>query len=169
MRADGDPADLTTAIHLLVAEMDPTLPVSNMRSMDDLMWEAVARPRFLTFLLATFAGVREASRAVSAIIAAGVVPAALELMRATGDRIGEARTLNHAGLLDLELGETREALVRFGQALDIFRALEKGDWQGTVLDLVRTEGGDKRPRAARGAWGETGRAPPALGARNSLP
>jgi putative ABC transport system permease protein len=57
VRADGDPADLTTAIHLLVAELDPTLPVSNMRSMDDLMWEAVARPRFLAFLLSAFAAI----------------------------------------------------------------------------------------------------------------
>jgi putative ABC transport system permease protein len=57
VRADGDPADLTAAIHTLVNEMDPTLPVSNMRSMDSLMWEAVARPRFLAFLLTCFAGI----------------------------------------------------------------------------------------------------------------
>jgi putative ABC transport system permease protein len=57
VRVDGDPQDLTAAIHRVVAEMDPTLPVSNMRAMDDLMWEAVARPRFLAFLLSCFAGI----------------------------------------------------------------------------------------------------------------
>ena len=51
--------------------------------------------------------------------------AALDRMHATGDRMGEAQTLNHVGLLELELGETREALTRFGQALETFRALEK--------------------------------------------
>jgi len=57
VRADGDPQDLTSAIHTLVAELDPTLPVANMRSMTDTMWEAVARPRFLAFLLSCFAGI----------------------------------------------------------------------------------------------------------------
>jgi putative ABC transport system permease protein len=57
VRTDGDPQDLTAAIHQLVAELDPTLPVANMHSMDDLMWEAVARPRFLAFLLSCFAGI----------------------------------------------------------------------------------------------------------------
>jgi putative ABC transport system permease protein len=57
VRTDGDPADLTAAIHALVGELDPTLPVANMRTMDSLMWEAVARPRFLAFLLSCFAGI----------------------------------------------------------------------------------------------------------------
>ncbi|HEY5950542.1 MAG TPA: ABC transporter permease [Kofleriaceae bacterium] len=57
VRTDGDPADLTSAIHMLVTEMDPTLPVANMRTMTDTMWEAVARPRFLAFLLSCFAGI----------------------------------------------------------------------------------------------------------------
>jgi putative ABC transport system permease protein len=57
VRTDGDPSDLTSAIHMAVAELDPTLPVSNMRTMTDLMWEAIARPRFLAFLLTCFAGI----------------------------------------------------------------------------------------------------------------
>jgi putative ABC transport system permease protein len=57
VRTDGDPADLTSAIHMLVNELDPTLPVANMRTMTDTMWEAVARPRFLAFLLTCFAGI----------------------------------------------------------------------------------------------------------------
>jgi putative ABC transport system permease protein len=42
---------------MLVTEMDPTLPVANMRAMTDTMWEAIARPRFLAFLLSCFAGI----------------------------------------------------------------------------------------------------------------
>ncbi len=57
VRADGDPADLTSAIHRIVADLDPSLPVSNMRTMNDTMWEAIARPRFLAFLLTCFAGI----------------------------------------------------------------------------------------------------------------
>jgi putative ABC transport system permease protein len=55
VRTDGDPAELTPAIQRAVADLDPTLPISKMRSMDDVLWEAVARPRFLTFLLTCFA------------------------------------------------------------------------------------------------------------------
>jgi putative ABC transport system permease protein len=57
IRTVGEPTNMTASIHHVVAELDPSLPVSNLRSMDDLMWEAVARPRFLTFLLASFAGI----------------------------------------------------------------------------------------------------------------
>lgn len=57
VRTVGEPTNMTASIHHVVAELDPSLPVSNLHSMDDLMWEAVARPRFLTFLLASFAGI----------------------------------------------------------------------------------------------------------------
>jgi len=57
VRTIGEPEDLTTSIHHVVAELDPSLPISHMRSMDDLMWEAQARPRFLTFLLTCFAAI----------------------------------------------------------------------------------------------------------------
>jgi putative ABC transport system permease protein len=56
IRAQGDPADLVPAVHRIVGEMDPSLPLFEVRTMNDVMWEAVARPRFLTFLLTSFAG-----------------------------------------------------------------------------------------------------------------
>jgi putative ABC transport system permease protein len=56
LRTPGDPAALIPAVQRAVAQLDPTLPVSQMRTMDDLLWDAVARPRFLTFLLTSFAG-----------------------------------------------------------------------------------------------------------------
>lgn len=57
VRTPGDPLELVPSIHRAVAELDPTLPVSKLRTMNDLMWEAVARPRFLTFLLTSFAAI----------------------------------------------------------------------------------------------------------------
>ena len=53
----GDPGELTPAVYRAVAEIDPRLPLFQVRTMDDLMWDAVARPRFLTFLLSCFAGI----------------------------------------------------------------------------------------------------------------
>ena len=57
LRTAGDPAALIPAVHRAVAELDPTLPLFDVRTMDDVLWEAVARPRFLMFLLTSFAGV----------------------------------------------------------------------------------------------------------------
>ncbi|MEO8703784.1 MAG: ABC transporter permease [Kofleriaceae bacterium] len=56
IRTQGDPEELMPAATRVVADLDPSLPISKMRSMNDVQWEAVARPRFLTFLLASFAG-----------------------------------------------------------------------------------------------------------------
>lgn len=57
VRAAQDPEALIPAITRVVSELDPSLPISHMRPMDDVMWEAIARPRFLTFLLGAFAGI----------------------------------------------------------------------------------------------------------------
>jgi putative ABC transport system permease protein len=57
VRTEGDPKDLIPAVHRAVAELDPSLPLFQVSTMDDLMWEAVARPRFLTFLLTSFAAI----------------------------------------------------------------------------------------------------------------
>jgi predicted permease len=57
VRTLGDPTALFPAIQRAVAELDPSVPVFQLRTMDDLMWDAVARPRFLMFLLSSFAGI----------------------------------------------------------------------------------------------------------------
>ncbi|HEU0032972.1 MAG TPA: ABC transporter permease [Kofleriaceae bacterium] len=56
VRTDTDPAAIQPSVQHVVSELDPTLPISQLRTMDEVMWEAVARPRFLTFLLTSFAG-----------------------------------------------------------------------------------------------------------------
>jgi putative ABC transport system permease protein len=55
VRTHGDPAAIGPAVQQVVQSLDPTLPVSKMRTMDDVVWEGVARPRFITVLLTAFA------------------------------------------------------------------------------------------------------------------
>ncbi|MBV8761898.1 MAG: ABC transporter permease [Deltaproteobacteria bacterium] len=57
LRTTGDPGELIPSVYRVVADLDPRLPLFQVRTMDDLMWDAVARPRFLTFLLSCFAGI----------------------------------------------------------------------------------------------------------------
>jgi predicted permease len=47
---------LAPTLHQTVRAMDPTLPVVGMMTMEDVIGESVARPRFLMLLLAIFAG-----------------------------------------------------------------------------------------------------------------
>ena len=47
-----------------VQALDATLPIIRLRSMDDVVGDAIARPRFLTVLLAIFAGLAMALAAV---------------------------------------------------------------------------------------------------------
>jgi putative ABC transport system permease protein len=55
LRTTGEPGDLIPAVQRAVGELDPALPLFQVRTMDDVMWEAIARPRFLTLLLTSFA------------------------------------------------------------------------------------------------------------------
>jgi putative ABC transport system permease protein len=48
------PAALAGAVEATVRGLDPSLPLSKVRTMDALLWEAVAKPRFLTFVMAIF-------------------------------------------------------------------------------------------------------------------
>jgi putative ABC transport system permease protein len=57
VRTTGAPGDLVPAVYRAIADIDPSLPLFQVRTMDDLMWDAVARPRFLTFLLSCFAAI----------------------------------------------------------------------------------------------------------------
>ncbi|MDQ3368684.1 MAG: ABC transporter permease [Myxococcota bacterium] len=55
LRTDGEPRELLPSVQRIVKDLDPTIPLFQVRTMDEVMWEAVARPRFLTFLLTCFA------------------------------------------------------------------------------------------------------------------
>jgi putative ABC transport system permease protein len=56
MRTTQPPDSLAGTIHQAVAQLDPSLPVEKLRSMDDVFGEAIGRPRLLAQLLGIFAG-----------------------------------------------------------------------------------------------------------------
>ncbi len=56
-RTAGGSPGLVNTIRAAVREIDPTLPVSNIRLMEDVISRAQARPRFLTLLIALFSAV----------------------------------------------------------------------------------------------------------------
>jgi predicted permease len=55
IRTKGDPAAMAPAAQRALRDLDPTLAASKLRTMDGVLWEAVARPRFIMFLLGAFA------------------------------------------------------------------------------------------------------------------
>ena len=55
-RTSGDPTELAPTVRQIVWGRDATLPVSGLQSFEDVMGAAMARARFLTALLAGFAG-----------------------------------------------------------------------------------------------------------------
>jgi predicted permease len=56
VRTQGDPARSAQAVRDAVRAADPTLPIIRLATMDEVLGDSVARPRFLTTLLALFGG-----------------------------------------------------------------------------------------------------------------
>ncbi len=58
LRSQGaDPRSLTTAVRREVSELDPSLPIAEIRTMDEVISRAQSRPRFLTLLLSLFSAI----------------------------------------------------------------------------------------------------------------
>ncbi|HKU73270.1 MAG TPA: ABC transporter permease [Pyrinomonadaceae bacterium] len=57
VRGANDSAPLEGSIRSAVRELDPSLPVYNMWSMNELVTKSMVQPRFLALLLATFSGI----------------------------------------------------------------------------------------------------------------
>ena len=57
MKTEVDPASLAATVRKTVWEIDKDQPVSNIRTMEDILLESIARQRFSMLLLAIFAGV----------------------------------------------------------------------------------------------------------------
>ncbi len=53
----GDPRSLASVVREQLNEVDPSLPLADVRLMEDVLMRAQARPRFLTLLLSLFSGV----------------------------------------------------------------------------------------------------------------
>jgi putative ABC transport system permease protein len=64
VRTTGDPMSVASAARNVVRQMDPTLPVANVRSMNDVVAAALATPRLTGLLLAAFAAIALALAAV---------------------------------------------------------------------------------------------------------
>jgi tetratricopeptide (TPR) repeat protein len=60
----------------------------------------------------------------------------LPLRRATGNRRGEATTLNNIGLVYSELGEKQKALEYYNQSLPLSRATEDRAGEATTLNNI---------------------------------
>lgn len=56
IRSAGDPARLASAVRGAITRVDPRLPISNVKTMDDVMATALAQPRFTMLLLLMFSG-----------------------------------------------------------------------------------------------------------------
>jgi putative ABC transport system permease protein len=57
VRSDGDPRAVLPGVRRIVADLDPRIAIADVHTMDDILWQELARPRFLTVLLAAFAGI----------------------------------------------------------------------------------------------------------------
>ncbi|WP_394823954.1 ABC transporter permease [Pendulispora albinea] len=57
LRAEGDPRSLLASVRAYVASRDGGLPIAHLETMDRVVYDAIAKPRFLTTLLSFFAGV----------------------------------------------------------------------------------------------------------------
>lgn len=57
IRTSGEPGILAKAVRAEVAALDPALPLSTFRSMEEVVSASVARPRLMMLLLSIFAGV----------------------------------------------------------------------------------------------------------------
>src|SRR5688500_15517372 len=55
IKTEGDPSALTASVRGVIREMDPNLPVADVRTMADVVGTALATPRFTSVLLSIFA------------------------------------------------------------------------------------------------------------------
>ena len=55
LRTAGDPADMAPAVQRALHEIDPNQPISDVRTMDQVMAQTVGRARFNTLLFGLFA------------------------------------------------------------------------------------------------------------------
>jgi len=57
VRGRGDPSSLAASVRKAIHSLDRTVTISAVQTMDDVVAQATARPRFYLWLLATFAGI----------------------------------------------------------------------------------------------------------------
>jgi putative ABC transport system permease protein len=107
VRTRGDPTALTGAVRAVLHDMDPTIALLRVTTMDDLRSATLARTRFLTLLLLAFAGIGVALAVVGVY---GVLAQVsrnrtreMGIRMALGARAGDVRWLVVRGGLRLTL------------------------------------------------------------------
>jgi putative ABC transport system permease protein len=56
LKTAGDPLSLAPTVQRVMRELDPTLPIARLQTLDKVVWSAASKPRFLAFLVTVFAG-----------------------------------------------------------------------------------------------------------------
>jgi ABC-type antimicrobial peptide transport system permease subunit len=118
VRTAGDPEALAAALAREVREIDPDLPLSSFRTMEQVVSDSLARPRFTALLLAIFSAVALALAAVG--VYGVLVQAAARRTREVGLRM--ALGARPADVLRTLLAETL-ALAGTGVAAGLAGAL----------------------------------------------
>jgi predicted permease len=122
-RVAGDPAALGPSVRRILSEIDPDIPITDMRSMDAIRSGSLARERFLMTMLVVFAGV---GLLLAVIGVYGVLAqVARRRTREMGIRIA----------LGSPIGQVRWLVVRHG-----LRLVAAGLAIGIIAALVATRG-----------------------------
>jgi putative ABC transport system permease protein len=122
LRTDLDPESLVAGLSAAVRELDPELPLADVRTMEDVVDRTLARPRVVAVLLAVFA--------VMALVLAAVGVYGV-MAYAVAERTHEIG-------IRMALGATREAVLRLvvGQA---FRLVAIGVVAGLAASVALTQ------------------------------
>jgi predicted permease len=128
LRTSGDVAALASAVRTVIAEVDASVPVSEIAGLDHLVAEAVARPRFYTSVLGAFA---TSALLLAAIGLFGVLSyAVLQRSREIGVRI--ALGAQASQVTGMVVGSALR-LVAIGLGLGVVGALAAGRLLRTQL------------------------------------
>jgi ABC-type antimicrobial peptide transport system permease subunit len=137
MRVNGDPSAITSAIRKSVANLDPSLPVAELRKMDDAVRQAGAPQRFSTYLLGAFAGI---ALLLATLGIAGVVAFSVcQRTREIGLRVALGATPRTVLSLVLREGLTYAGLgvvVGIGLALGLTRLMSSLLYGVQATDIV---------------------------------
>jgi len=127
LRTSADPAGMTSSIRGELRTLDPSLPVFNVQSMQDVLYGSVAQPRFRTFLISTFAGLALVLAALGlyGVVAYSVSQRTMELgirvaLGAEPGSIVKFVVFRAAGLAAIGLGIGVSVTIASGQVLSRF-------------------------------------------------